>query len=66
MSRTELRLTPARNTDPFRDACRVMRQRVEICSHEDDEEEHNVEYRQTVCERLHDPDESADGCLGAP
>lgn len=37
-----------RNTDPFRDAsCRVMRQRVEICSHhrydEDDEEEHNVD-----------------------
>lgn len=49
MSRTESRLTRVRNTDPFRDACRVMRQRVEICSHhryvdeEDDEEERNVD-----------------------
>lgn len=40
------RLTRVRNTDPFRDACRVMRQRVEIYSHHryvDDEEEHNVD-----------------------
>lgn len=41
-------LTRVRNTDSFRDACRVMRQRVEICSHhryvdDEDEEEHNVD-----------------------
>lgn len=49
MSRTESRLTRVRNTDPFRDACCVMQQRVEICSHhhyvddEDDEEECSVD-----------------------
>lgn len=38
-----------RNTDPFRDARCVMRQRVEVCSHHryvddvDDEEECNVD-----------------------